>query len=156
MAKEFGFTFTVTQIEALIKALEEAGINSGSYQSALERFRDPQLVSAAKSAHGLLRGAGQRQAKPTQTTIAKELERDTSAGDPREALQRLRSEHAAMLSEVDALMRAIVALRKVLKSRLGTQFDEAAKAALQDLDNELDNIRLGVGGLAQKLGAIEG
>jgi hypothetical protein len=155
MAKEYGFTFTVTQIEALIKALEESGINSGSYQSALERFRDPQLVAAAKSAHGLLRGAGQRQAKPTQTTIAKELEKDTSAGDPREALQRLRSEHAGMLSEIEGLLTAVVRLRQVLKNKLATQLDDAARAALHDLDNELDTIRMGDGGLAQKLGAVE-
>ena len=43
MASEYEFSLTVKQIEALIKSLEECGMDTGSYQSMLAHFRDPEL-----------------------------------------------------------------------------------------------------------------
>lgn len=63
MAEEFKFLFTVKQIEALLKALEECGINSGSFRSMLEHFHDPELIQAAQAAHTLLMRKGRKQAQ---------------------------------------------------------------------------------------------
>ncbi len=60
MAEEHRFSFTVPQIEALIRALEECGIDAGSPRTELGHFRTPELLSAAKSAYGLLKAGGQR------------------------------------------------------------------------------------------------
>jgi hypothetical protein len=60
MADEHQLSLTLAQIEALIRALEECGIDAGSPRTELEHFRTPELLSAAKSAYGLLKARQQR------------------------------------------------------------------------------------------------
>ena len=55
MAEEYQLSFTLPQINALIKALEECGVLSGSPRTELEHFRSAQLVTAAKSAYEVLK-----------------------------------------------------------------------------------------------------
>jgi len=55
MAEEYQLSFTLQQINALIKALEECGVLSGSPRTELEHFRSAQLVTAAKSAYEVLK-----------------------------------------------------------------------------------------------------
>ena len=60
MAEEYQLSFTLQQINALIKALEECGVDSGSPRTELEHFRSTQLVTAAKSAYEVLKAKRQR------------------------------------------------------------------------------------------------
>lgn len=60
MAQKVAFVFTLPQIEALVKALEQCGINSGSSRIMIEHFREPSLVTAAIIARRILRGKGQK------------------------------------------------------------------------------------------------
>ena len=60
MAEGFRVSFTLPQIEALITALEECGIEAGSPRTEHEHFGSPELISAAKSAYQLLRKMQQR------------------------------------------------------------------------------------------------
>ncbi|HTT43263.1 MAG TPA: hypothetical protein VMG33_09335 [Steroidobacteraceae bacterium] len=66
MAREYRLSFTVQQVEALIRALEECGIDAGSPRTEHEHFRDAALLSAAKSAYGMLKATrkSQRTMKP--------------------------------------------------------------------------------------------
>jgi len=55
MAEDYQLSFTLQQINAMIKALEECGVLSGSPLTELEHFRSAQLVTAAKSAYDVLK-----------------------------------------------------------------------------------------------------
>src|SRR5437763_230908 len=106
MAEELQFSFSMKQVEATIRALERCGINSGNYSSALEHFRDVELINAAKAAHGVLRGKGQRRARAHGgSEVVGELQKDTAIGDLRNNYRGLRSEHIDMLSHVTELLR---------------------------------------------------
>jgi hypothetical protein len=60
MAEEYQLFFTLPQLTALIRALEECGVDSGSPRTELEHFRSTQLVTAAKSAYEALKVKRQR------------------------------------------------------------------------------------------------
>jgi hypothetical protein len=60
MAEEYQLSLTLQQIHALIKALEDCGVVSGSPRIELEHFRSAPLVTAAKSAYELLKAKRQR------------------------------------------------------------------------------------------------
>lgn len=60
MAEEYQLTFTLLQIKALMRALEECGVDSGSPRTELEHLHSAQLVTAAKSAYEVLRAKKQR------------------------------------------------------------------------------------------------
>ena len=60
MAEEYQLSFTLQQINALIKALEECGVVSGSPRTELEHFHGAQIVTAAKSAYEVLKAKRQR------------------------------------------------------------------------------------------------
>ncbi len=57
-------SFTLLQIKALIKALEECGVDSGSAEAELRHFSSVQLVTAAKSAYLLLQAKRERIERP--------------------------------------------------------------------------------------------
>jgi hypothetical protein len=60
MAEEYQLFLTLPQVKALMRALEECGVGSGSPRTELEHFRSTQLVTAAKSAYELLKAKRQR------------------------------------------------------------------------------------------------
>ena len=60
MAEEYQLSFTLLQIKALMRALEECGLDAGSPRTELEHFRSAQLVTAAKSAYQVLKAKRQR------------------------------------------------------------------------------------------------
>jgi hypothetical protein len=60
MAEEYQLSFTLPQVKALIRALEECGVDSRSARTELEHFRSTQLVTAAKSAYEVLKAKRQR------------------------------------------------------------------------------------------------
>jgi len=60
MAEEYQLLFTLQQINALIKALEECGVVSGSPRTELEHFHSTPLITAAKSAYEVLKAKRQR------------------------------------------------------------------------------------------------
>jgi len=60
MIEEYQLLFTLPEVRALIRALEECGIDSGSPRTELEHFRSIQLVTAAKSAYEALKAKRQR------------------------------------------------------------------------------------------------
>jgi hypothetical protein len=64
MVEEYQLSFTLPQIKALIRALEECGIDSGSPQAELEHFHSAQTVTAAKSAYVMLQAKRQRIERP--------------------------------------------------------------------------------------------
>jgi len=49
MAREGSIYFSVVELEAMVRALERCGINSGDSSKMLEYFGDPQIVQAAIS-----------------------------------------------------------------------------------------------------------
>jgi hypothetical protein len=53
MADDYQLSFTLPQIKALIRALEECGVDSESH-TELEHFRSAHIVTAAKSAYVVL------------------------------------------------------------------------------------------------------
>ena len=60
MAEEYQLFLTLPQVKALMRALEECGVGSGSPRTELEHFRSTQLVTAAKAAYELLKAKRQR------------------------------------------------------------------------------------------------
>jgi hypothetical protein len=64
MAEEYPLSFTLPQIKALIRALEECGIDSGSPRAELEHFGSAPIVTAAKSAYVMLQAKRQRIERP--------------------------------------------------------------------------------------------
>ncbi len=60
MAEEYQLTLTLSQVKALIRALEECGVDSGSPRTELEHFHSTPLVTAAKSAYEVLKAKRQR------------------------------------------------------------------------------------------------
>lgn len=60
MPEEYQLSFTLPEVKALIRALEECGVESGSPRTGLEHFRSTQLVTAAKSAYEALKAKRQR------------------------------------------------------------------------------------------------
>ena len=60
MAERYQLSFTLLQINALMKALEECGFVSGSPRAELEHFHGAQVVAAAKSAYEVLKAKRQR------------------------------------------------------------------------------------------------
>jgi hypothetical protein len=60
MDAEYQLHFTLLQIKALIRALEECGVDSGSPRTELEHFHSTQLITAAKSAYEALKAKKQR------------------------------------------------------------------------------------------------
>ncbi len=64
MAEEYQLSFALPQIKALIRALEECGVDSGSSQTELEHFRSTQIVTAAKSAYVVLQAKRERIERP--------------------------------------------------------------------------------------------
>ena len=65
MAEEYQLSLTLPQIKALIRALEECGIDSGSPRAELEHFHSAQIVTAAKSVYVMLQVKRQRIEHPT-------------------------------------------------------------------------------------------
>ncbi len=66
MPEEYQLSFTLPQIKALIRALEECGVDSGSPQTELQHFRSAQIVTAAKSAYAVLQAKRERIERPKQ------------------------------------------------------------------------------------------
>jgi len=64
MVEEYPLSLTLSQIKALIQALEACGIDSGSPRVELEHFRSAQIVTAAKSAYVMLQVKRQRIERP--------------------------------------------------------------------------------------------
>jgi len=64
MVEEYPLSLTLSQIKALIRALEECGIDSGSPRAELEHFHSAQIVTAAKSAYVMLQVKRQRIERP--------------------------------------------------------------------------------------------
>ena len=155
MAGEFQFSFTLKQIEALSRALEQCGVNRGSYQPMLEHFRDPELIDAAKAAHDVLRRKGQKQARPVSTTSAQELNPDTVIAELRDKLRRERREHAQVLSQAADLLSALHRVQGILRRKLHGQTDDSDRAAIAQLDESVDRLRWGVSDLAARLDAIQ-
>jgi hypothetical protein len=155
MAGEFQFSFTFKEIEALIRALEQCGVNRGSHQSMLEHFRDPELFNAAKAAHDLLRRNGQKQARPVNTTMAQELNPDAVIGELRDKLRRERQEHAEVLSRAADLLSALHRVQGILRRKLHAQADDSDRAAIAQLDESVDRLRWSVSDLAARLDAIQ-
>jgi hypothetical protein len=60
MAEEYQLSLTLPQVQALIRALEECGVHSGSPLVELEHFRSTQVVTAAKSAYQVLKAKKRR------------------------------------------------------------------------------------------------
>jgi hypothetical protein len=60
MPEEYQLSFTLPQLRALLRALEECGVDSGSPRTELEHFRSTQLVTAARSAYQVLKVKRQR------------------------------------------------------------------------------------------------
>jgi hypothetical protein len=60
VAEEYQLSFKLLEVKALIKALEECGVVSGSPRTELEHFRSAQLVTAGKSAYEVLEAKRQR------------------------------------------------------------------------------------------------
>jgi hypothetical protein len=60
MAEEYQLSFTLPQVKALIRALEECGVDSGSPRTELGHFHSTELVTAAKSAYHVLKAKRQR------------------------------------------------------------------------------------------------
>ena len=60
MAEEYKLSFTLPQVKAFIRALEECGVGSGSPRGEIERFRSTQLVTAANAADEALKAKRQR------------------------------------------------------------------------------------------------
>ena len=60
MAEDYQLSFTLPQVQALIRALEACGVDSGSPQTEVAHFRSAQLVTAAKSAYEVLKAKRQR------------------------------------------------------------------------------------------------
>jgi HEPN domain-containing protein len=155
MAEEFQFSFSMKQIEALIKALERCGINSGNYSSALEYFNDPELINAGKAAHGVLRSKGQRQARSHGgSEVLGELSKDTAIGDLRNTYRGLRGEYIDMLSHITELLTTVRTVRSALQGKLA-QLQESERAAVHHLDDMLSRIAFSDSDLAQKLRALE-
>ena len=60
MIEEHQLSLSLTQIKALIRALEDCGVDSGTPLTELEHFRSAQMVTAAKSVYLLLQAKRQR------------------------------------------------------------------------------------------------
>ena len=60
MVEEYPLSVTLLQIKALIRALEQCGVDSGSPQTELEHFRSAQIVTAARSVYVMLEAKRQR------------------------------------------------------------------------------------------------
>jgi len=60
MAEEYQLSFTLPQVQALIRALAACGVDSGSPRTELEHFRSTQVVTAAKAAYEVLKAKRQR------------------------------------------------------------------------------------------------
>ena len=60
MAEEYQLSLTLPQVQALIRALEQCGVDSGSPRIELEHFRSAQVVTAAKSAYEVLKAKKRR------------------------------------------------------------------------------------------------
>jgi hypothetical protein len=60
MAEEYQLSLTLLQVKALIRALEECGIDSGSPQTELQHFPSVQLITAAKSVYEVLKAKKRR------------------------------------------------------------------------------------------------
>lgn len=141
MAGEFEFSFPPKQIEALIRALEQCGVNRGSYQPMLEHFRDPELINAAKAAYAVLRRKEQKQA-----TVIAEL---------RDKLVRERQEHAEVLSQAADLLSTLYRVQGILRRKLNVQADDPDHTAIAKLDEAVDRLRWGLSHLAARLDAIQ-
>jgi hypothetical protein len=148
MANEFEFSFTVKQIEALLKALEECGVNSGAYKTLLEHFRDPELIKAAQVTHNALRRKGQKQARPVSQTLPLELEKDSVVAELRASLRQCRGDHSELLSEAADLLTAVHRLRTA-------QTNDEQRAARRQLDEVLNRIGWSESDLAGRLTALE-
>jgi hypothetical protein len=60
LAEEYQLSFTLPQVKALIRALEECGVGAGSPRTEIEHFRSTQLVTAANAAYEALKAKRQR------------------------------------------------------------------------------------------------
>ena len=60
MVEEYQLSFTLPQIKALIRALEQCGVDSGSPRTELECFRSTQIVTAARSVYVMLQAKRER------------------------------------------------------------------------------------------------
>jgi hypothetical protein len=156
VAETFEFSFTLPQIEALIRALENCGINSGSTASMLESFRDPTLISAARSAHGLLRSKGQRQARAKGgSEPIRELTKDSAQSDQREAYRLLKGDYLQLLTGIDDLLKASRKAHEALASRLAPERRPEETAALTQLTRVLERAWYSDSAMADRLAALE-
>ena len=155
MDGEFQFSFTLKQIEALVRALEYCGATRGSDQLTLGHFRDPELANAATAAHDVLRRGGQKQPRPANPAAVQEQNPDTVIGELRDKLRRERREHVEVLSQAADLLGALHRVQGILRRKLDVQANDSDRAAISQLDESVDRLRWSVSNLAARLDAIQ-
>lgn len=126
MAQEGSFYFSIPEMEAIVLALENCGINSGNSGEMLEYFRDPSLVKAALSVRRKLRGKGLRMSGKTG------IQDDTDPG----AIEEL----SKKLSESNAENRRLVKDRNELVERIKAIKGPADKEHIQLVQRKLDDL----------------
>ena len=118
MSKEHQFSLTIVQMEAVVKALENSGINSGDTQTMLACYGNWDHIKAAKSIRGVFRGKSQKAMSRAVLSASDEIR----AIQKPDAIEELRQETRSLRNEV----RQQHGLRKVACDHL-----EIAKSHLE-------------------------
>jgi len=157
MAEEFEFLFTNVQIEALARALENCGVNSGSSAAGLEYFRDPQLVTAARSAYSRLKAKGQRQARSKgRPEVIRELTKDSAVADLQKAYRQMKGDYMEVLEDVGQLLAAAREARDALSKKLDVHMRQEDRFALDELERALKRALFSRSAVSDKLQALMG
>jgi lipoate-protein ligase A len=139
MAEATTVALIETEVEAVIRALENCGVNSGNYGTMLEHFRDPQLANAAKAVHGKLRSAGQRRTSRETVSGSTDVTRELNHAD---VITELRAQLAKCASNARYLDEQRSAMFKAIEKASEELESESPAAALETLRLAIENRQL--------------
>jgi hypothetical protein len=131
MSEEYQFSLTMVQMEAIVKALENSGINSGDTQSMLACYGNWDHIRAAKSVRGVFRGKSQKAMSRAVLSASDEIR----AIQKPDAIEELREENRRLRSEV----RQQHGLRKVACDYLETAKSHLEAGSYKEAERAIAN-----------------
>lgn len=151
MAEEITISVSIKQMDALVKALEHSGVNSGEWRIMMECYRDPELVKAAKSVRGLLKGRSQRASSRNVVSSSTDLTRALQKPDLVDELQRDKRVLIGELKEQMRRLRDVAGLLRQATERFESGDQQGGEVSVKDAlfeasftDDDLDDDILGI------------
>ena len=128
------------EIDAVIRALENSGCNSGDFKVMVQFFNDPQLAKAGKAVLGRLRASAQRRTRRERVSGSTDVQRELIKPD---VLDELRSQMTKANADARFAEERLLELRQAIRLALDHLYDGRHTEATQELQTVMRRVNDG-------------